>query len=147
TEEAMRLPATGYGKFAPWEALRKGKAHVRAQEASVWAARVPAIQVSATGVNGDQKTFDAERRAQCWILRDIFRNPFGPLTLDPRWLTSNVGTLACAIYTDCAFDRLPILADALEEAGCTDAEVLAHCRGPGPHVRGCWVVDLILGKE
>ena len=43
--------------------------------------------------------------------------------------------------------RLPILADALEEAGCTDADMLAHCRGPGPHVRGCWVVDLVLGKE
>jgi hypothetical protein len=46
-----------------------------------------------------------------------------------------------------ALDRLPILADALEEAGCTDADILAHCRGPGPHVRGCWVVDLLLGKE
>jgi len=55
-------------------------------------------------------------------------------------------TLAESIYVDHAFDRMPELADALEAAGCTDADVLAHCRRPGPHVRGCWVVDLILGK-
>jgi len=54
--------------------------------------------------------------------------------------------LAQAIYDDRAFDQLPILADALQEAGCTSREVLDHCRSPGPHVRGCWVVDLILGK-
>ena len=51
-----------------------------------------------------------------------------------------------SIYDDRAFDRLPILADALEDAGCADAAILSHCRGPGEHVRGCWVVDLLLGK-
>jgi hypothetical protein len=55
--------------------------------------------------------------------------------------------LAQGIYEDRAFDRLPVLADALEEAGCDNAEILSHCRGPGPHVRGCWAVDLSLGKE
>jgi hypothetical protein len=55
--------------------------------------------------------------------------------------------LAQSIYDDRAFDRLPVLADALEEPGCTNAEILAHCRLPGEHVRGCWVVDLLLGKE
>jgi hypothetical protein len=54
--------------------------------------------------------------------------------------------LAESIYDDRAFDRLPILADAVEEAGCTDIDILIHCRGPGPHARGCWVVDAILGK-
>jgi hypothetical protein len=63
------------------------------------------------------------------------------------WLTPTVETLATTIYDQRAFDRLPILADALEEAGCTDADILSHCRQPGVHVRGCWVVDLILGKE
>jgi hypothetical protein len=58
-----------------------------------------------------------------------------------------VQKLAKSIYDDRAFDHLPILADALEDAGCTDAAILEHCRGPGPHVRGCWVVDLILGKH
>jgi len=67
----------------------------------------------------------------------------------PAWLSWSSGIiskLAQAIQADQAFERLPVLADALEEAGCTDAAILAHCRGPGPHVRGCWVVDLLLGK-
>jgi hypothetical protein len=58
-----------------------------------------------------------------------------------------VARLARGIYDDRAFDRLPILADALEDAGCHDTAILDHCRQPGPHVRGCWVVDLLLGKE
>ncbi len=62
-------------------------------------------------------------------------------------VSSTVAALAQTIYADRAFDRLPILADALEEAGCDNADILTHCRGDGPHVRGCWVVDLILGKE
>jgi hypothetical protein len=84
------------------------------------------------------------------IARDIFGNPFRPVTVHPDWLTWNDGTvpkLAQTIYDDRRFDLLPILADALEEAGCDSADILAHCRGPGPHVRGCWVVDLLLGKE
>lgn len=81
------------------------------------------------------------------FLRDIFGNPFRPTTLDQSWLTSTVTALAHAIYQERAFDRLPILADALEDAGCTNQEILAHCRGPGPHARGCWAVDLLLKKE
>ena len=91
--------------------------------------------------------FDDEVRGQCGLLRDIFGNPFHPTTVNPAWLTPAVVQLAQTIYHDRAFHRLPILADALEEAGCTDPEILRHCRGPGPHVRGCWVVDLLLGKE
>ncbi len=83
---------------------------------------------------------------QANLLRDIFGNPFHPVALDPAWRTEAVVALARAVYDDRAFDRLPVLADALEDAGCADADVLAHCRGDGPHVRGCWVVDLILGK-
>jgi hypothetical protein len=79
------------------------------------------------------------------LLRDIF-NPFHPVTFDPAWITPTVRSLAEGIYADGAFDRLPILADALQDAGCENADVLDHCRGDGPHVRGCWVVDLILGK-
>jgi hypothetical protein len=80
------------------------------------------------------------------LLRDIFGNPFRPVTADPKWLTSTVISLAGGIYDDRAFDRLPILADALQDAGCEDAEILCHCRSEGVHVRGCWVVDLVLGK-
>jgi hypothetical protein len=88
---------------------------------------------------------------QAGLLRDVFGPlPFRPLSTDSQWLTWNDSTvikLAQAIYEERAFDRLPILADALEEAGCSNPDILAHCRGPGPHVRGCWVVDLLLGKE
>jgi hypothetical protein len=82
-------------------------------------------------------------------LRCIFGNPFRSLAIDSAWLAWNGGTIpkiAEAIYDEKAFDRFPVLADALEEAGCDNAEFLAHLREPGPHVRGCWVVDLLLGK-
>jgi hypothetical protein len=88
-----------------------------------------------------------ERRIQCELLRCVFGNPFRPVALNPSWLTSTVLTLAVGIYAERAFDRLPILADALQDAGCDRADVLDHCRGPGPHVRGCWVVDLVFGKS
>jgi hypothetical protein len=84
------------------------------------------------------------------VLRDIFGpQPFRPVAIAPAWLSWNSGTvpaIARRIYDERAYHDLPILADALEDAGCTDADILAHCRGPGPHVRGCWVVDLLLGK-
>jgi hypothetical protein len=92
----------------------------------------------------------AEGIFQANLLREILGGPFRPVTLDPAWLAWNDGTvpkLAQAIYGNRAFDRLPVLADALEEAGCTNADLLAHCRGPGPHHRGCWAVDLILAKN
>jgi hypothetical protein len=81
------------------------------------------------------------------LLRCVYGNPFRPVAVAPEWLTSTVTALATGIYADRAFDRLPILADALQDAGCESEEVLSHCRGPGPHVRGCWVIDLLLGKE
>jgi hypothetical protein len=88
-----------------------------------------------------------ELLAQCDLVRDLFGNPFRPVTSNPVWLTSTVTSLAAGIYHERAFDRLPVLADALEEAGCTNADILNHCRRPGEHVRGCWLVDLLLGKE
>lgn len=81
------------------------------------------------------------------LLRDIFGNPFRKITFDPACVTTTVIGVAEAIYNARAFDRMPILADALEEAGCTNADILTHCRGPGSHVRGCWVIDLLMGKE
>lgn len=88
-----------------------------------------------------------ERAAQATLVRDIFGNPFRPVAVDPSWLTSTVVRLAEGIYQDRAFDRMPILADALQDSGCEHDEILNHCRHPGEHVRGCWVVDLLLGKE
>jgi len=81
-------------------------------------------------------------------LRCIFGPlPFRSVAVESVWLTPTVKQLAQAIYDERAFDRLPILADALEDGGCTNADILSHCRGAGPHVLGCWVVDLLLGKE
>jgi hypothetical protein len=82
----------------------------------------------------------------CRLLREIFGNPFRPVILDPRWLTSAVVDSATAIYNHRAFDRMPILGGALLDAGCDNEEIIAHCRSEATHVRGCWVVDLILAK-
>jgi hypothetical protein len=90
---------------------------------------------------------EATQKWQRMILRDIFGNPFRPTVADPEWLSPTVQSIAASIYKGRAFDRLPVLADAFEEAGCTNADVLLHCRKPAEHVRGCWVVDLVLGKQ
>jgi hypothetical protein len=84
------------------------------------------------------------------VLHELFGNPFRSVTLQPYWLAWNdrcVERLAHPIYDERAFDRMPILADALEDADCDNADILAHCRSGGEHVRGCWVVDLLLGKS
>jgi hypothetical protein len=81
------------------------------------------------------------------LLRELFGNPFRPVTADPAWLTPTVIALAEGIYQESAFDRLPILADALQDAGCDSEDVLNHCRYEGVHVRGCWVSDLLTGRK
>jgi hypothetical protein len=93
----------------------------------------------------------AEAASQCLLVRDIFGNPFRPITPEPAWRTPAVVSLATAAYEERLLpagtldaDRLAVLADALEEAGCDNADILSHLRGPGPHVRGCWVVDQLL---
>jgi hypothetical protein len=108
----------------------------------VWApqlAQVASAQVRATNLH------------QCDSLRDLFGPlPFRPVRLKPAWLVWESGIvpmLAQAANDERAFDRLPLLADALEEAGCPNADILSHLRGPGPHVCGCWSLALILGKE
>jgi len=86
------------------------------------------------------------------LLRDVVGNPFHPVTLDPAWRTPVIRALATAAYEDRSLpsgvldpDRLAVLSDALEDAGCDNAEILSHLRGPWPHVRGCWALDLLLG--
>jgi hypothetical protein len=89
--------------------------------------------------------------AQSALVRDIFGPlPFRPVRILPAWLRWHDGAavhLARTIYGERRFQDLPILADALEEAGCTDLDILSHCRQPGEHARGCWVVDLVLGNS
>jgi hypothetical protein len=89
-----------------------------------------------------------EERAHAAYIRDLIGPlPFRPITFDAACLTPTVKALAQTIYDERRFQDLPVLADALEEAGCTNTEILNHCREPGEHVRGCWAVDLILEKE
>ncbi len=84
------------------------------------------------------------------LIRCIFGNPVNPSPLEPRWLQWNDATIpkiAASIYDERRFEDMPILADALQDAGCHDTDILDHCRSDGPHARGCWVLDLLLRKE
>ncbi len=90
----------------------------------------------------------AERLAQARLVAELFGNPFRPVVIEAGWLAwedHTIRRLAQSTYDERAFDRLPILADALEDAGCAERSILDHLRGPGPHVRGCWPLDLLLG--
>jgi hypothetical protein len=104
------------------------------------------VDREAVGAIAKRET-DLTRKAQVTLLRDTFGNPFRPVVIDPAWLTSTVLALAEGIYQDRAFNRLPILADALMDAGCDNDDVLSHCRQPSEHVRGCWVIDLLTGRK
>jgi hypothetical protein len=148
--EASELHRKMGGTFAPVNAttaaaLSASSEITRHARQVAWLTRFAAKENAELPLQ--RKVFGQHGEQQCLLLRDIFGNSFSPIATEPRWLTSTVTNLAHAIYTDRAFDRLPILADALEDAGCTNAEILNHCRQPGVHVRGCWVVDLLLGKE
>jgi hypothetical protein len=113
--------------------------------ALVWEAQVAAAVDSYRDLQDSFKR--PERLQQAHFLRDLFGPlPFRTLSVDPSWLTPAVVGQASFIYEEQRFDRLPDLAIILEARGCTNAEILSHCRGPGPHVRGCFVIDLLLGK-
>jgi hypothetical protein len=102
--------------------------------------------LSAASSDAGTYFYDLPLDTQACLLRCIF-NPFRPISLDRAWLTPKVKTLAQAIYHDRVFERMPELADVLAETGCTNHDILGHCRGPGAHVRGCWLVDLVLEKK
>lgn len=104
-------------------------------------------QATSDTANPDEIVRHQEEQSQAEYLRDLFGNPFHPKRVEAGWTTATVSALAGQMYETRDFGSMPILADALEDAGCTDSEILDHCRSPGPHVRGCWVVDLILGKQ
>jgi hypothetical protein len=90
----------------------------------------------------------AEKARLSQLVRDIFGNPYRPVVLCPSWRTSTAVALALQMYEGRDFGAMPILADAIQDAGCEDPAILGHCRGAtATHVRGCWVVDLVLGKE
>jgi hypothetical protein len=99
----------------------------------------------------DERRFQAlkaeEQRRQMPLLRDLAGNPFRPVACSARWCTDTALSLARQMYEARDFGAMPMLADALQDAGCDNDEILNHCRGLGPHVRGCWVVDLVLARE
>jgi hypothetical protein len=137
---AARLACQGFGGGAAWYA-----AATNPEIAARNAARSAQAGVASNPLLG---TETAELLAQAALMRDIFGPlPFRTITLDRSWLTPAVVQLAQAIYDDRAFDQIPDLAHALHEAGCDNNEIMRHCRGSGPHARGCWVVDMMLGKE
>jgi hypothetical protein len=107
-----------------------------------------------SGWSSWHRGYRREAAAQCALLREIVGNPFRPARFEPAWRTPDAAALAGAAYAERALPsgeldlaRLKVLADALEEAGCDQAELLAHLRSKGPHVRGCRALDLALGKK
>ena len=106
---------------------------------------------AAADLQGERNVLDspvtiAEHREQTALVHCLFGNPFRPRPVCAAWLTRDVRDLADGIYAERAFDRMPLLADALEASGCTNADLTEHCRSTREHARGCWVVDLLLGK-
>jgi hypothetical protein len=102
---------------------------------------LPTLPTPAPGKNRDQLY-----RWLARLVRDVFGNPFHPVAFSPQWRTDTTLSVARQMYDSRDFCAMPILADALEDAGCDNTDILDHLRGPGPHVRGCWPVDLLLAR-
>jgi hypothetical protein len=159
--EAAREAARPAWVRATWDHGPAGQAASAAYQAA--RTNLQASRVAANAAAGVTPGHPArakhrkERAAQAGLLRDIFGNSFRPVAIEPAWLAWRdraVVKMAQAAYEQRALPsgeldpaRLAILADALEEAGCSITEILDHLRSPGPHVRGCWAIDLLLGKE
>jgi hypothetical protein len=152
--------STGYSMGSIPEFLAYGavawSVSVSGKPQAYFAASRGTAEAAATAINRPLKSrawwraFRAELSALSALLRDIVGNPFRtPPAIDPgclQWQGGTVRRMASAIYDGRRFAELPILADALEDAGCDHADILSHCRGGGEHARGCFVVDALLGK-
>jgi hypothetical protein len=155
--------ADGFAGRQEWvEARRSSAVAVRAARGAMWRSGHAQPQTDAAGlaslvVRAAEAHHALERGSipagfpiaaadQAALLRDLFRHPFHPFHADPAWFTDTVTLLARQIYRERAFELMPVLGDALQDAGCDDAEVLGHCYGPGPHTLGCWLVDLLSGR-
>jgi hypothetical protein len=142
--------ATGGTREAGKPLLRE----VAALAASPWQDRLEEDLLRAAQlVRAKSRATEAGASIQAGLIRCIFGNPFCPSTVDPSCRTPVVAALAQAAYGERQFPsgqldpaRIAVLADALEDAGCDAAAILDHLRSPGPHVRGCWALDLVLGK-
>jgi hypothetical protein len=156
-EERYRAETIEGGEAA---SLYRGNVYEASREGAWWNPLLlidPSEPLDPTSPRPVQGPLAALLAHQTKLIPDVFGNPFRPVAVDPSWLTWNGGTVARLAQG--AYDnrhlpsghmdpaRLAVLADALEEAGCTNDAILAHCRQPAPHVRGCWVLDLLLGKS
>jgi hypothetical protein len=139
-----------------WERLRSASIVAvapMARDLPFWRALEAANEASSLLAQGarhggtyHRKVFDAARREQVALAGEVFGDPFREARFAPCWRTAEVVRLAETVSDEGAWEELPVLADALEDAGCDDAEVLGHLRAGGRHVRGCWAVDLARGR-
>jgi hypothetical protein len=156
--------ADGQAGPEEWVRARRAAAAAVDRTSQGWDERTPEWAVAAifsTDLLGDllevamagvQKSGAEAQQAD--LLRDVFANPYHAVSVNTAWLTPTALSLATAAYDDRSLPsgeldtcRLAVLADALEEAGCTEETILTHLRSPGPHVRGCWALDLVLARE
>src|SRR5262245_18975861 len=135
-------------------AAARPKVAQAALEVLHWSFNAWARNSRTPGMPLDQERWTVAEAFQCGLMRDLYCNPFRSVQLESSWLTSNVVRLARAAHEERVLPagtlkpvRLAILADALEDAGCTNAGILRHLRGVRVHVRGCWVVDLLLKTD
>jgi hypothetical protein len=155
--DARSESARGYEQSVGQFSHAPPPAYILAEGAALAATSSSATAAAAAAAQAATFAGGGEPPAQAVLLRDMFGTPFRPVPIDPAWLAWNDGTvvkLAQAAYENhdlpsghLDLTRLAVLADALEDAGCPDPDLLGHLRGPGPHVRGCFVIDLLLGKE
>lgn len=144
-------PRTG-GRWGPFGCMTGATRHL--EGGGGYAAHFAACGLASLQGKRDSPPWSAAYRAegiqQCILLRDIFGDPSRPFRFDPAWLAGEgapAGALARRIDEAGRYDEIPMLADALGRAGCVDDAALDHCRSPGPHIRGCWVLDALLGRE
>ncbi len=146
----LSLPRTFSGGYfaavAAVNAAYVGEADSYSEAVVAYAASVGTAYAATAGFSDNAQMGEEAR-----LVRDIIGNPFRLTpTIDPAWLSWDDGivvNLARRIYDGRPLDLMPVLGDVLENAGCTDPDLLGHLRGPGPHVRGCWALDLVLGRE
>jgi hypothetical protein len=152
----FRAWAAAHAARAAWNTLRVKAATaamrvVCAAQAEAWRHFAEATMVEEPVLEASARQARQEmKKVQAALVRDIFGTPFHPVSLDPSWLTWHDGLLvsmARRMYDSRDFADMAVLADALEEASCDNADILNHCRQHGEHVRGCWVIDLLLGRS
>src|SRR5262249_12275543 len=145
----VRSAAGRSAEHAAREAALRAAAVLAAEAAGPCPFDTPGIAQHVAWRAAHQGAWQAATRALGAVLRGLSGPPFGPARVAPAclaWDAAVVPAIARGIDDERAFERMPILADALEEAGCDSPDLVGHCRGPGPHWRGCWVVDLLLGR-